>query len=237
MQPPVGGYTSQISSVSAPECSTTGRRTYWASQKVIPMSTLRKAHFYRRVPKELTEGNALGGVVSLVGIVCSAFLVYSNAASYLTTAVRTKLVLDLNTEDHIELAFNITMEGLPCRFTAIDFFDVTGTKRLNISRDIMKVRVSSTDGHILGMGEEEEWISDVEHDDPEEAHELASLIAEEAEGDEEDVPMLTGSTKDRDTKERRHFNSFVNRWWVVHTMGAHRPSQHFAPRLVRVRDP
>ena len=104
------------------------------------MSALRKAHFYRRVPKELTEGNALGGVVSLVGIVCSAFLVYSNAATYLTTAVRTKLVLDLNTEDHIELAFNITMEGLPCRFTAIDFFDVTGTKRLNISRDIMKVR-------------------------------------------------------------------------------------------------
>ena len=32
MQPPVGGYTSRISSVSAPECSTTGRRTYSASQ-------------------------------------------------------------------------------------------------------------------------------------------------------------------------------------------------------------
>lgn len=174
------------------------------------MSSLRKAHFYRRVPKELTEGNALGGVVSLVGILCSAFLVYSNAASYLTTAVRTKLVLDLNTEDHIELAFNITMEGLPCRFTAIDFFDVTGTKRLNISRDIMKVRISSTDGHILGMDEEEEWISDVEHDDPDEAHELANLIAEEAEGEAEDVPMLTGSSKERDTKERRYFSAFVH---------------------------
>jgi hypothetical protein len=40
--------------------------------------------------------------------------------------VRTKLVLDLNTEDHIELAFNITMDGLPCRFTSVDFFDATG---------------------------------------------------------------------------------------------------------------
>ena len=173
------------------------------------MSSLRKAHFYRRVPKELTEGNALGGVVSLVGIVCSAFLVYSNAASYLTTAVRTKLVLDLNTEDHIELAFNITMDGLPCRFTAIDFFDVTGTKRLNISRDIMKVRVSSNDGHILGMGEEEEWIDDVEHDDPEEAHELATLIAGEGEAEEQEPPMLTAS-KERDTPERKQFDAFVN---------------------------
>ena len=32
----------------------------------------------------------------------------------------------------------------------------------------MKVRVSSSDGHILGMGEEEEWTDDVEHDDPDE---------------------------------------------------------------------
>ena len=44
-------------------------------------SALRKAHFYRRVPKELTEGSALGGVVSLVGILVSVSLVYSNAAA------------------------------------------------------------------------------------------------------------------------------------------------------------
>ena len=79
---------------------------------------------------------------------------------YLNTAVRTKLVLDLNTEDHIELAFNITMEGLPCRFTSIDFFDETGTKRLNITQDVAKLRVSSYDGHVLGSGDEEEWVKD-----------------------------------------------------------------------------
>ena len=32
MQPAAGGYTSRISSMSAPECSTAGRRTYSASQ-------------------------------------------------------------------------------------------------------------------------------------------------------------------------------------------------------------
>ena len=51
---------------------------------------------------------------------------------------------------------------------------LAGTKRLNISRDIMKVRVSSNDGHILGMSDKEEWVKDVEHDDPDEAHKLAS---------------------------------------------------------------
>ena len=44
-------------------------------------SALRNAHFYRRVPKELSEGSALGGLVSLIGILVSLSLVYSNAAT------------------------------------------------------------------------------------------------------------------------------------------------------------
>ena len=158
-------------------------------------SVLRSAHFHRKVPKELTEGTTLGGVVSLVGILVSVWLVYSNAVNYFQTSVHTKLVLDLNTEDNIELAFNITMDGLPCRFAAVDFFDETGTKRLNITQDISKLRVSSNDGHILGPGDEEEWIKDVEHDDPEEAQQLAQMIREEVggeiEGHEQEVPAIT----------------------------------------------
>lgn len=158
-------------------------------------SVLRSAHFHRKVPKELTEGTTLGGVVSLVGILVSVWLVYSNAVNYFQTSVHTKLVLDLNTEDHIELAFNITMDGLPCRYAAVDFFDETGTKRLNITQDITKLRVSTGDGHILGPGDEEEWIKDVEHDDPEEAQQLAHMIREEVggelEGQEQEVPAIT----------------------------------------------
>ena len=159
-------------------------------------SALRSAHFHRKVPKELTEGTPLGGVVSLVGILVSAWLVYSNAVNYFQTSVHTKLVLDLNTEDHIELVFNITMDGMPCRFAAVDFFDETGTKRLNITQDVSKLRISSDDGHILGPGDDEEWIEDVEHDNPEEAHQLAQMILEEVdEGEievhEQEVPAIT----------------------------------------------
>ena len=41
------------------------------------------------------------------------------------------------------------------------------------------------------MSDEEEWIKDVEHDDPDEAHELASMIAEEADDEPQDVPFVT----------------------------------------------
>ena len=46
----------------------------------------------------------------------------------------------------------------------IDFCDETGTKSLNITQDVAKLRVSSYDGHVLGSGDEEEWVKDVEHD-------------------------------------------------------------------------
>ena len=47
-------------------------------------------------------------------------------AGDVVTAISHVSPSNVNTEDHIELAFNITMDGLPCRFTSVDFFDATG---------------------------------------------------------------------------------------------------------------
>ena len=46
------------------------------------------------------------------------------------------------------------MESLPCRFSSIDLFDETGTKRLNITHNLAKIRVSSVDGHVLSAAEQ-----------------------------------------------------------------------------------
>ena len=35
---------------------------------------------------------------------------------------------DLQTDEYIDLIFNVTLERPPCRFTSLDLFDVTGTK-------------------------------------------------------------------------------------------------------------
>lgn len=46
-----------------------------------------------------------------------ATLLVSNTREYLsTTTVTTRLELDVETTEFVELRFNITMEKLPCRF-------------------------------------------------------------------------------------------------------------------------
>ena len=40
----------------------------------------------------------------------------------------------------IRINFNITMLDLPCRFAVVDVLDVLGTNRMNVSKNIEKVR-------------------------------------------------------------------------------------------------
>ena len=140
-----------------------------APTPVAMSGAVRGAHFFRKLPRELTEATQLGGIVSLVGIATAILLTYANTVAYLTTSKHTKLVLDLQTDEYIDLIFNVTLERLPCRFTSLDLFDETGTKRLNVSgSDIVKQRVSSETGEHLGPDESEVW-EDLEHDDAEDA--------------------------------------------------------------------
>jgi hypothetical protein len=119
---------------------------------------LRGAHFYPKVPRELTEGTSLGGALSLLGIAAAVCLSYIHTASYLRPAVQTKLVLDAQEEPLLVLSLNVTLERLPCRFTSVDLFDETGSKRLNISdKNLIKLRVSGADGHVLGADDAEIW--------------------------------------------------------------------------------
>jgi len=120
-------------------------------------SGIRSAHFFKKVPRDITEGTWLGGVVSIVGVLVTLALAGSLTQSYRTVRVKTELVLDKTSDSYVELTFNITMERLPCRFTSIDLFDETGTKRLNITQAIVRERISSVDGHVLSDEEAEVW--------------------------------------------------------------------------------
>ena len=45
---------------------------------------VRSAHFFKKVPKEITEGTWLGGVVSITGVLVTALLVASLTQTYRT---------------------------------------------------------------------------------------------------------------------------------------------------------
>ena len=45
-----------------------------------------------------------------------------------------------HTTPQIRINFNITMLDLPCKFAVVDVLDVLGTNRMNVSKNIEKVR-------------------------------------------------------------------------------------------------
>lgn len=94
------------------------------------MSVVRNAHFFRKLPAELSEASAVGGAISIVAIVSMLALLVSNTHAYLSsTTTQTRLELDVDTSESLLITFNITMQRLPCRFASVDLFDESGTRQ------------------------------------------------------------------------------------------------------------
>jgi len=108
------------------------------------MDWLRDIHFYRKVPRDLTEATVSGGTISLLSTLLMAYLFCSNLLAYLDVETATSIVLDSSDEKKLQLNFNVTLHHLPCRFASLDIVDVMGTHLQNVSTNIMKTRVDAT---------------------------------------------------------------------------------------------
>mmetsp|Transcript_79173 Transcript_79173/g.157411 ORF Transcript_79173/g.157411 Transcript_79173/m.157411 type:complete len:179 (-) Transcript_79173:1549-2085(-) len=108
---------------------------------------LHNVHLYPKVPRDLTDGTRLGGLLSLACAGLMAYLLITNILSYLEMTTTSDVVLDDTGDVHMRLFFNVTMERLPCQFASVDLFDVMGTSLTNITGDITKFRVSPDAGH------------------------------------------------------------------------------------------
>ena len=113
------------------------------------MEWLKSVHFYRKVPRDLTESTVSGGTISLLSTLVMAYLFFTNFSAYLTVTQTTSIVLDSSDEKKLQLNFNVTLNNLPCRFVSLDIVDVMGTHLQNVSANILKTRVSAG-GEIIG---------------------------------------------------------------------------------------
>ena len=107
---------------------------------------LEAIHLYRKVPRDLTDATALGGVLSMLCAVTMAYLFVSNIAEYMSMTTRSDVALDDTGDVHMRLFFNITMERLPCQFATVDLADAMGTSLTNVTAEIIKFRVGSEAG-------------------------------------------------------------------------------------------
>jgi len=107
------------------------------------MEWLKSVHFYRKVPRDLTEATLAGGTISLLSSIVMAYLFISNFSAYLSVEQKTSIVLDASQEKKLQLNFNVTLYHLPCRFATLDIVDVMGTHFQNVSTNIIKTRVET----------------------------------------------------------------------------------------------
>eukprot|EP00316_Scyphosphaera_apsteinii_P008295 CAMPEP_0119342954 /NCGR_PEP_ID=MMETSP1333-20130426/105824_1 /TAXON_ID=418940 /ORGANISM="Scyphosphaera apsteinii, Strain RCC1455" /LENGTH=453 /DNA_ID=CAMNT_0007355283 /DNA_START=60 /DNA_END=1421 /DNA_ORIENTATION=+ len=113
------------------------------------MEWLKSVHFYRKVPKDLTEATLAGGTISLISSIVMAYLFISNFSSYLQIESATTVMLDESQEKKIQINFDVKLHHLPCSFASLDISDVMGTHLQNVSTNIVKVRLDSS-GRTMG---------------------------------------------------------------------------------------
>merc|ERR1712153_27128 len=95
------------------------------------MDKLASVHFFRRVPKDMTESTAHGGVVSIVGAVLMVLLFLNELSSYMTVDTSSKIVMDQNSDRQWAIEFNVTMAHIPCKYASVDIADLHPEKAVH----------------------------------------------------------------------------------------------------------
>jgi len=130
--------------------------------------------FYRRVPKDLTEATSLGALMSVAAMLVMALLFFAETIAFARTDITTEIALDDNSEPKIQLNFNVTLYALNCDYVSVDVWDVLGTNKQNVTKNIEKWQVDEYGNRKLfsGRNRETREVRHEEHDETlEELHE------------------------------------------------------------------
>lgn len=106
------------------------------------MVSARLAHFdaFRSVPKDLAEASASGALMTLVAIVVCSVLFMCEVTAFLTTKMRTDIVIDSNQDSQLRINFDVHMLDMSCDHITVGVWDAFGTDRMNITRNVQKQR-------------------------------------------------------------------------------------------------
>ena len=114
------------------------------------MVSLKSAHLYRSVPKDLTKATHTGGAVSLIAVVAIMALLVSNAQRFYAVRVERTMEIDQVYDESMVVSFNITLPRLPCALASLDLTDALGTSIHNVTRGLSKMRIKNPRAVLLG---------------------------------------------------------------------------------------
>jgi len=188
-----------------------------------PRSALSSIDFYRRVPKDLTEATTLGAVMSICAMLVMSLLFMAETWAFARSSITTEIALDGNTQSQIELNFNVTFYDLACDYLSVDVWDVLGTNRQNVTKNIEKWETDHQGRRMMFAGRNRE-VRALHHEVHEESLEMLHEDGEHA------IP-LTKDTIDEFLKENE--SAFIDFYapWCVWCQRLHPTWEKFAEQV------
>jgi hypothetical protein len=110
------------------------------------MDGLKRLHFYRKTPVDLTEATSTGGVISICALVIMVYLFISQLLLFWQVTTVTDIVMDNSSGSQATMGidFDITLARLPCQYASVDVFDILGTARINVTEGKHNFHVTKT---------------------------------------------------------------------------------------------
>ena len=100
--------------------------------------------YFRRVPRDFTEGTSPGVLMSVVATCVMGSLFVLELREFLQISVVTDVVMDDSDDfEDIQINFDMLMPDLVCQYASIDVSDMMGTNRQGITKNIVMQRVDS----------------------------------------------------------------------------------------------
>ena len=131
-------------------------------------------NFFKHVPDDLVTSGTPGVIISIAGTIIMMTLFLFELSEYFTLKSSTTLVVDEFRDEVLRANFNVTLHAVPCEYLSVS--DMTGTNKHNVSKDILKWRLSDRQ-EVIDAANPEVAKTAVEH--KQEAEEAAKKVAAE----------------------------------------------------------
>lgn len=176
---------------------------------------------YRKVPEEFYVSTVSGVCLSVTGILLMTLLFALEFSAFLSVSHNTDIMLDhgegsLGHEGVLAINFNVSFHDLPCQFASVDVYDITGTKKHDVSKNIVKTRMDHRGRHLGRLEtlaiepEEHEAVAQREED------ELQALLAEDLDESAHSTPLSKDNFEQhlKDNKGKLVMVDFFAPWCI-----------------------
>jgi len=110
---------------------------------------VKKLDLFRRIDEGyLANATSHGGTCSLLAYIIMIALAIFEFSEYMSSQTTSTVVMDVNQDSSLMIAFDITMLDLPCQFATVDVYDAFEFERQNVSKDISKTRLHLINGKL-----------------------------------------------------------------------------------------